>query len=190
MVNCQGGLLMRDPGFAALLRDVVSVWRPEVSVSWEGDPRTPVYALVASGVPCALQPVSDSTRETLLGDIERATHVAYLQPTDLRAGDWLAEEAAGDVLAAPAAQGGRAVTVAHTGRVARGDRLCVGADSGAELVLAGDANGVTASLATALRYAHAAGESVSVVVAYEVLGVRDEAGQGHHLRVDLRKLIA
>jgi hypothetical protein len=37
-----------------------------------------------------------------------------------------------------------------------------------------------------LRYSHVAGEVAWVTRAYDVEGVRDEAGQGHHLKVHVR----
>lgn len=181
---------MRDECFAGLLDDSAHVLRPEVTLSGRGSPRHPVYQHVEGAVACAIQPVAGTLRETVVGRLEQATHVAYLGPRDVRAGDLLAECLAQGSLAEASEQGGGSITVAEGMRVQRGDRLVVGAGEEAELAVAVVVSGTTVELMTALARGHEAGDGVTKVTAYEVLGVRDEAGVGHHLRLSLRELTA
>jgi len=177
---------MSDRCFLALLDDVVSVWRPCVDVSPEGDPRVPVYEVLSEGVPCAVQPASGTLRGTVVGEVGLATHVAYLEVMDLQAGDLLVEELGGSTLSEAAQVGDVSITVLSGGPPARGDHLTVGEGGGAELTVAADVEGATVTLNAPLRGPHGLGERVCSVVAYEVLAARDESGLGHHLRAEAR----
>ena len=181
---------MRDECFAGLLDDIAHVLRPEVTLSARGSPRNAVYRQVEGEVACAIQPVAGTLRETVIGRLEQATHVAYMEPRDVRAGDLLAECLAQGSLAEAAEQGGGVITVAEGMRVRRGGRLVVGEGEEAELAVAVVVSGATVGLMTALERGHEAGDAVTKVTAYEVLAVRDEAGVGHHLRASLRELTA
>lgn len=181
---------MADPCFEGLLRDVVSIRRPEVALSPGGSPRTPVYGFLTGDVPCSLQPVSSTFRDTLIGALERITHVAYLQPTDLRPGDLLVEHLMADALSEAASEGDQTVKVVGGTEFSVGDGLEVGGGEGSELSLSTWISNGTIGLSTPLEFSHEAGSPVSSIVGYEVLGVWDEAGYGHHLRATLRMLTA
>jgi len=179
-----------DPCFAALLDDTVTVRRPSVQVSTGGNPRTAQYDYLCGDVPCSLQPVGAQVREGLLGRLERVTHVAYLEPLELRAGDLLLQTLRATSLSEVASSGARTVAVSDAAAVARGDRLEIGEGAESELGVAALVDGATVQLMTPLVRSHEAGEGVSVVGGYEVVGARDEAGRGHHIRADLRQLTA
>lgn len=177
---------MRDGGFLTLLRDVVSVRRPQVDVSTLGNPRTPRYVMVTEDVPCTLQPVSSQYGETVIGQAERATHVAYLEPADVRAGDLLVERVVQFKLAEGVEAGSRVFRVADDAGLVAGLRVEFGAGTDCELRLVVSSAGDEATVDEPLAVGHEAGDAVYVVSTYEVCGVRDEAGRGHHLRLDLR----
>lgn len=177
---------MSDPCLLALMRDVVSVRRPRVSQRGLGEVLTGVYELAASAVPCALQPRGPRPAETLVGGLEGATHACYLEPGDVRAGDLLTEAKVVDKLQAGVAAGATQVTVTD-GLLQSGDRMEVGLGECSELNSVVAVEGQVVTLGTALRAAHSAAEPVTAVVVYEVLGVEDQAGAGHHLKLAVRR---
>lgn len=179
---------MEDPIFAALLHDIVSVRRPVVELSPAGSPQTPVYEFVVDEAPCALQPATSTAASTVIGSVERATHVAYLQLSGVCVGDLLVERIGADALSVACSAGDQTVTVSDGSAFAAGDRLEIGIGGSSELALASSVVGDEIMLFAPLRVGHEEGESVSRVVAYEVLGSCDEAGAGHHVRVGLRML--
>lgn len=181
---------MRDECFAGLLDDMARILRPEVSLTGRGSPRSAVYRQVEGEVACAMQPVAGTLRETVIGRLERATHVAYMKPRDVRAGDVLAECLAQGSLAEGAGQGDGVIMVGEGMEVSRGDRLVVGEGEEAELVVAVTVSGAEIGLMAPLSRGHEGDDAVTKVRGYEVVGVRDEAGVGHHLRVSLRELTA
>jgi hypothetical protein len=169
-----------------LLRDVVSVRRRQVDLSTLGSPRTPRYVLVTEDVPCTLQPLSSEYGETVIGQAERATHVAYLEPADVRAGDLLVERVVHLELAEDVEAGSSVFRVADEAGLVAGLRVELGTGAESELHLVMGCVGDEATVDGPVTAGHVAGEPVYVVSAYEVCGVRDEAGRGHHLRLDLR----
>lgn len=177
---------MGDGSFLTLLRDVVSVRRPQVDVSTLGSPRKPRYVLVTEDVPCTLQPVSSEYGETVIGQAEKATHVAYLEPADVRAGDLLVERVVRLELAEDVEPGSRVFRVSDEAGLVAGLRVELGAGVDSELRLVVSCDGDEAAVDGPMTTGHTAGEPVYVVSVYEVCGVRDEAGKGHHLRLDLR----
>ncbi len=179
---------MTDGCFVALLRDVVCVRKPRVVLSSTGSPQTPVYALEAEDVPCCLQPAGSKTRDTLIGEIEGATHVAYLEPLDVSVGDLVVERVLADVLTEPVSAGDVSLAVAVPEGFSRGDRLEIGDGVDSELGMAGTVSEDGIALCEPLTAGHDEDEGVYSVAAYEVVGVRDEAGCGHHLRADLKLL--
>lgn len=179
---------MRDACFVQLLHDVVCIWRPQVEVTRELGVRTPVYRLVAEAIPCMIQPASCRVLETVAGRVEQVTHTAYLEPVDLRPGDLLVERTSTATLAEAAHPGDEVVRVVGGSWVAVGDRLQIGAGETSELSLALSVDGGVIGIGAPLAAPHGQDEPVYRVVSYEVLGVADEAGAGHHLRVELRAM--
>ncbi|MCE5216933.1 hypothetical protein LLH03_07855 [bacterium] len=177
---------MSDPCLLALMRDVVSIRRPRVAQTGLGEVLTGVYELAATAVPCALQPRGAKAAETLVGRLEGATHACYLEPCDVQVGDLLTEAKVGDTLQVAVVAGQTQVTVA-VGLLQSGDRVEVGLGECSELNSVVAVDGQQVTLGTALRAAHSVAEPVTAVVVYEVLGVEDQAGAGHHLRLAVRR---
>ena len=177
---------MRDGSFLTLLRDVVSIRRPQVTVTALGTPRAPRYVPVTEDVPCRLQPLAANRAGTVLGQTEHATHAGYLEPADVRAGDLLVERVVRFELAEDVEAGSKGFVVSDEAGLARGLKVELGAGEGSELHLVTDGIGGSVTVADAVSGDHPAGDPVYVVAVYEVCGVKDEAGQGHHLRLDLR----
>ena len=180
---------MTDRCFLALLGDVVSVRRPQVGVSAVGNPRTPTYPVLAEDVPCALQPLADGLGNTVVEEMEAATHTAYLQPMDLQAGDLLVEAHWVGALGAEVRQGSTRVTLAAPQEVGGGTWLEIGSGAGSELVVVLGSAVDGMELASPLARDHVSGERMRGVDVLRVEGVRDEGGVNHHLKANLRRLV-
>jgi hypothetical protein len=174
-----------DPCFLAFLRDVVDIWKPTATVNGRGLLEQGAYELRESAVPCALQPLRASLVAALTGQVGRISHVAYLEPTDVVAGDLLVERRVSAVLAADAHAGDRTIRLqADDGN---GGWAVIGEGAEAELVLIEGVMGGEAQLSRPLAKAHAAQSFVWFSDCHEVVEVCDEAGAGHHLRLGLKQ---
>ena len=111
---------------------------------------------------------------------------AFGESAALLLGDLLTEAKVVDKLQAGVAAGATQVTVTD-GLLQSGDRMEVGLGECSELNSVVAVEGQVVTLGTALRAAHSAAEPVTAVVVYEVLGVEDQAGAGHHLKLAVRR---
>lgn len=184
------GVSVNDNCFADLLLERVAVWRPQVALSPLGSPQAPVYEMVSDGVACSLQPVTAASVATVAGRLERTTHVAYARPVDVRAGDLLVERTLADTLAASVDAGDEGITAQQGLGFFAGQWVEIDAGSGGELRMVEAVEGSELTLDVRLSSDHTAGAGVMGVMVYEVMGVRDEGGRGHHLRIDLRGMQA
>ena len=126
-----------------------------------------------------ITPAHCGSEDDLLGRTEEVEHVIYAMPADIRMGDRLVVRPVTTTLTEDVDADATALPVSSTAGVVDGQRVEVGDE---ELtVTAVSAEAVTVTPGVAEGYNE--GEAVSVVVRYEVLGVEDAAGVGHHLRV-------
>jgi hypothetical protein len=174
-----------DPCFLAFLRDVVDVWRPRATVGENGLLGGAAYQISAQALPCALQPTRASVVDALTGQVSAESHVAYLEPTDVAAGDLMVERRTSAQLTDAATAGSQFLPV-DTTSVETG-WAAVGEGENCELVLIETAASGQADLSAPLTMDHASGNVVWMLGCHEVVEVRDEAGVGHHLRVSLRQ---
>ncbi len=178
---------MNDLIFEGLLEDTVNLSRPEVEVENDLQVAAPTYQLLQAGLPARVRPTLADIDRGLLGRFPAATAVAYLLVTDLQANDHLSQVVATTELTAEAQGGADTLTVTSTAGFAPGEfAQLFGADHWEEVVVAAVADDVTLELAEPLTVGLAAGDTVQAVVSYEVLGVLDPSGIGHHLKALLR----
>jgi hypothetical protein len=177
---------MNDYLFAEVLNRQGSVSRAAVTVEAGGLAREAVYGLVQAAAPLRLRPVRGGLDDGLLGLWPSAGAVAYLAAGTLRARDRLGVVRAIEELAEDAEAGAVTLALGAGHGIVAGDRLHLrGGGRWAEVLVAGaEAEAVTLDLP--LGEAWAKGAQVETVVAYEVLGVEDPAGAGHHQRAVLR----
>ncbi|MEN6304620.1 MAG: hypothetical protein ABFD96_17955 [Armatimonadia bacterium] len=172
---------MVDVNLAGLLRHEVWIERPEVRMV-AGDVAVARGVRQEGLVRVLVRPLDARETAGLLGRLEEARYAVYMTAAeDVAEGDVLAQRVWVTRLAEAAAEGTRELRVEEA--LARpGEEIEVGGESG---VLAGVVDEVV-SLAEGLEERHEAGCEVVGVRRFEVLGVEDEGGQGHHWRVLVR----
>ncbi len=178
---------MTDYLFDEMLNRRANVTRPTVAVDGEGLAREPEYALAQAFVPLRLRPVRTMLDYGLLGKWPQATAVAYLRPGVAQALDRLGVIVGSTELAQPAASHATEMVVESAAGIAPGATLHLReAGHFAEAVVAA-VEGATVALREGLPAGFSAGAAVEVVTTYEVLGVEDPGGEGHHTRAAVRK---
>ncbi|MGD9495694.1 MAG: hypothetical protein AB7Y46_05225 [Armatimonadota bacterium] len=175
---------MGDAVFRELLSETAAIMRPRVTVDGEGVPATPRYEQVSAAVPARIMPRSTASEDDLLGRMEDITHLAFLEPADLRPSDRLVTRPVATALAEDVWAGASVLPVASSEGFRDGQSVEVGEEE--RIVTAVAAGALT--VAPALAEAHEAGEAVRVLRRFEVIEVVDEAGAGHHLRAVVREL--
>jgi hypothetical protein len=178
---------MRDAAFEAALNQRAWVCRARVRLAGDLAAMTPGYELNGELEAARVQPVEGAAKDSLVGQIPTATHVAYVRYQDLRVGDCLAVVDGELRLAADATQGSEGLSLQSA------DGLVVGAivqlHSGTTIdegVITGvNENDVT--ITPGLQHTHTAGEAVWMVNVYLVDGVFDVAGVRHHLKLMMRE---
>jgi len=179
---------MGDANFKDLLIEEIVVERPVVELDAEGMPQTPRYEKVAGEVAGRVMPFSAVSEDGLLGRLDDATHVLYVEPLDLRPNDRVVSCPISTSLAADVAQGDATLPVASVAGITDGMQVEVGAEGSAEVRTVIEVGVNEILIAPELVSPHAEGEPVSVVRRYDVLVIRDEAGAGHHLRAILKEI--
>ena len=179
---------MRDASFRKLLIEEVIVRRPSVELGPEGVPYTPTYADVADSVRVRVMPASAVSEDDLLGRLEEATHVLYVEPFDLRENDRIVVRPAATALTEDVQQGATTLPVKSVGGMLEGAQVEIGVGSVRELRTIVGVGCGELEVAPELQEAHEQDEPVSMVRKYDVLTVSDEAGTGHHLRAVLREI--
>lgn len=168
-----------DATFEALMTDTAEIARPTVSLDGEGGPKTPVYEPTGESAPVRVTPARSGSEDALLGRTEDVDYVIYATPADIRVSDRLITRPIRTVLSDDVDAGATELPVTSTSGILDGQRVEIGEE---EMTVTGvGAEALTVTPAIAQGYDE--GEAVSVVVRYEVLGVEDAAGAGHHLRV-------
>lgn len=172
---------MVDLNLVGLLRHEVWIERPEVRMV-AGDVAVARSVRQAGLVRARIRPLEAQETAGLLGRLEEAQYAVYLAGEEaLAEGDVLVQRVWVTRLAEEVAQGARELRVEEA--MARpGEELEVGEQHG---IVAG-VLGAVVRLAESLASAHEAGCEVVGVRRFEVLGVEDEGGQGHHRRALVR----
>jgi hypothetical protein len=173
-----------------MLKDRLVLDRAQSSVGSELTLATPGYDRVDEVRRGLIQPVSGNGDKGLLGRLPETTHVAYLTygGEEVRVGDVLGKVTAEGALVEAAEAGTAALEVSGL-TVTAGADIEIGAAEGLERRRVAAVSGTTLTLEAALATAHRKNEVVRVVRRYLVVGVSDEAGQGHHLKIALRELV-
>ena len=178
---------MSDLTFEGLLEDTVNLSRPQIEVESDLQVAAPTYEVLNAGVAARLRPILADIDRGLLGRFPMATAVAYLLMTDLQPNDRLAQVVATTELTAEALNGADTLTVTGTdGFVAGQFAQLLAADHWTEVVVTAVPDEDTLELAEPLTAGFAEGDAVQAAVGYEVLGVLDASGIGHHLKAVLR----
>lgn len=178
---------MSDYLFDELLNRRGNVTRPVVEVGGERLAREPRYAAVGLAVPLRVRPARTGLDQGLLGRWPQAAVVLYLRPGLVRALDRVGVVRAATELAEAAEEGARAIVVASTEGLESGARLHVRTSQALAEVVVESVEGRVVALREALEEAWEAGAAVEVVESYEVLGVEEAGGEGHHVRAAGRR---
>lgn len=173
-----------DATFSRLLTATAEITRPDVELDADGGPKTPAYHATGESARVRITPARAGSEDGLLGRTEEVTHVIYAPPADIRMGDRLVTRPVTTVLTADVEAGETELPVARTAGIRDGQSVQIGAEEPTVMSVTAEAIVVTPGVASA----HEEGEAVSVVERYEVLGVEDAAGMGHHLRLTATKL--
>jgi len=178
---------MTDRSFAELLNATANLSRPQIAVESDLQVANPTYELLQAQVAMRLRPTSADLDRSLLGRFPQATALAYMAPTDLGANDRLARVTAATTLAEAAPTGSTVLVVTSAYGFAAGSRIHLRGESAWESAMVDYVDGDALHLAAALSTGFSAGDTVEAVTSYTVLGVLDEAGTGHHIKVALQR---
>lgn len=168
-----------DATFEALLTGTAQIARPSVALDGEGGPRTPVYAPTGESARVRITPARSGSSDGLLGRTEEATHVIYARPADIRVADRLVVRPVTATLSEDVEARATELPVTSVEGFRDGQRVEIGDEELTVTAVSANVLAVTPGVAEAYEK----GEAVSVLARYEVLGVEDAAGAGHHLRI-------
>lgn len=173
----------------ALLAHDLGLERATVASGPELGVANPEYVPVAS-VRGLVQPISTMARAGLLGLYPEGSHVVYLAGVvpEIAVGDLVVRRFAQGTLAEALEVGDQVIQVSGTLSPMAGDEIEIGESAAREVrrVTGGSEAGFV--LDRPVEAAHEEGSAVALRQRYEVLGVEDEAGQGHHRRVVVRRV--
>jgi len=178
---------MTDRSFEELLNATANLSRPQIAVESDLQVANPTYELLEAEVAMRLRPISAAIDRSLIGRFPNAAAVAYMAPTDLAANDRLAQVTAVTTLTEAAPAESTALVVASAYGFADGGRIHLRGESDWEPAIVDHVDGDSLHLAAALSTGFSAGDTVEAVTSYTVLGVRDEAGAAHHIKVALQR---
>ena len=178
---------MTDRSFEELLNATANLSRPQIAVESDLQVANPTYELLEAEVAMRLRPTSADLDRSLLGRFPQATALAYMAPTELAANDRLAQATAVTMLTEAAPAESTTLVVASAYGFAAGSRIHLRGESDWEAALVDHVDGNSLHLAAALNAGFAAGDTVEAVTSYTVLGVLDEAGACHHIKVALQR---
>jgi tRNA-binding EMAP/Myf-like protein len=177
-----------DPVFASLLIHNVTVKRPTESKTGELNLGAADYEDVyPNAVPARVVPARSTIDAGILGAFPDATHLAYCGIIDAAPGYLIERTLASSALAAPAAPGATQVSVASSTDFRVGHVVELGAEPESERAHVVEVQVGMLRLQSPIVHAFAEGDPVRAVLRFDVLGVEDEAGAGHHLRLTLRE---
>ncbi len=168
-----------DATFEALLTQTAQIARPSVELDGDGGPKTPTWELTGESVRVRIAPARSGSEDGLLGRTEDVTHVIYARFADIRVADRLITRPVTTALSDDVEAGATELPVSATAGIRDGQRIEIGDEELTVVEVGSVAIGVTPGVASDYEQ----GAAVCVVVRYEVLGVADAAGAGHHLRL-------
>ena len=177
---------MTDRSFEELLNATANLSRPKIAVESDLQVANPTYELLQAEVAMRLRPTSADLDRSLLGRFPQATALAYMAPTEIAANDQLSQITATTTLAEAAPMGSTSLAVASAYGFAAGSHIHLRSEDNWEPAIVDHVDGDTLHLAAALNAGFSAGDTVQAVTSYIVLGVLDEAGAGHHIKVALQ----
>ena len=180
---------MSDKVFRGLLIHEAEILRPTVELDPDGVPKTPTFQTLVPAAACRLTPARAVSSDELLGRTGDASHVLYLEPMDVRVADRITIRPVRTSLSEDAPQGSTELKVTESTGLAAGNKIEVGCGDAAEVHMIASVSGKTIILREQLEQEHLSGEAVSMPRHYEVLGVTDEGGAGHHLRAVVKELV-
>jgi hypothetical protein len=172
-----------DATFEDLMTGMAQVARPTVELDGDGGPKTPVYESTGESVRVRIVPAHASSEDGLLGRVEDVTHVIYAMPADIRVADRLVTHPVATKLSEDVEAMATELPVVSTNGFQDGQRVLIG---GEELTVTG-VGAEALTITPILAQGYDEGEAVTVAIEYEVLGVEDAAGMGHHLRITARE---
>ena len=178
---------MTDRSFEELLNAAANISRPQIAVESDLQVVNPTYELLQAQVALRLRPTSADLDRSLLGRFPQATALAYMAPTELAANDRLAQVTAVTMLTEAAPAESTTLVVASAYGFADGSHIHLRGESAWEAALVDHVDGDTLHLTAALSAGFSASDTVEAVTSYTVLGVLDEAGAGHHIKVPLQR---
>jgi len=178
---------MTDRSFEELLNATANLSRPQIAVESDLQVANPTYELLEAEVALRLRPTSADLDRSLLGRFPGATAIAYMTPTELGANDRLGQVTATTMLTKAAPAESTTVIVASAYGFEAGSRVHLRGEFDWEVALVDHVDADTLHLAAALSTGFSAGDTVEAVTSYTVLGVLDEAGAGHHIKVALQR---
>ncbi len=178
---------MSDATFRGLLIHTAHIFRASVIPGIDLSLPTPAWQLVTTGIAVRLRPILAEMDATLMGKFPEVEVVGYCEPQDIRPVDRLCRIMSSTTLAVGAEAGEMSVEVEDAVQIAVGDSVSlIGAEEGELAVVAGVEDN-TVILNTPLRRSYSEGDELGVVECYEVLGVLDESGVGHHQKLVLKR---
>ena len=178
---------MTDRSFEELLNATANLSRPQIAVESDLQVANPTYELLQAEVAMRLRPTSADLDRSLLGRFPQATALAYMAPTELAANDRLAQVSATTTLVEAAPPGSTSLVVASAYSFTAGSRIHLRAESDWEPAVVDHVDGDTLHLTVPLSTGFSPSDMVEAVISYTVLGVLDEAGAGHHIKVALQR---
>ena len=181
---------MADQPFGSMLVHDLALKRPRVDVDSVGDPKTAEYEMVAEHVRGRVMPLSGADWVGVLGRYPEGTHRVFLEPIEARANYRVERCIRTTALAAEVAAGESVLALASATGLHVGDLVEVGAGEEASRATIIVLEGVIANIEPPLAASAAEGDPVRSLAVYDVLGVEDEAGAGHHLRLVAREVAA
>ena len=178
---------MTDRSFEELLNATANLSRPQVAVESDLQVANPTYELLEAEVAMRLRPTSADLDRSLLGRFPQATALAYMAPTELAANDRLGQVTAVTMLTEAAPAESTTLIVASAYGLEAGSRVHLRGESEWESAIVDHVDGDTLHLTAALSTGFSASDTVEAVTSFTVLGVMDEAGAGHHIKVALQR---
>ena len=177
---------MEDAALTSMLTHELVLKRPRVDVDTLLDPESAQYE-TARSAQGRVMPLRLADHVGVLGRFPEATHRIFVPVTEVRANYRVEHRIrettlASDVLAGEDAIGLTSATGFHVG-----DLLEIGSDQPAARVTIVALDGSEATVEPALPLGAMQGDPVRSIALYDVLGVEDEAGAAHHLRVVARR---
>jgi len=139
-------------------------------------------------VPVRLRPLTEASEMTIAGKLPSDATVGYCQVQDVRAGDVVCVIVAQTALVEEAEAGSSSLVVESTEGMGAGTTVALTGSGGGELVTVAGVSGGNVALRAPLEGSYGIGEKAAAVRCYEVGGVIDEGGAGHHQKLILGKV--